>query len=78
MTLLTDSYKCFDFHRCVHILKRSYNTFRTQIIHRSFQMQCELDVSVISGRPEVHPIISLWYFFLNKFTPLDFKFYLVK
>ena len=35
------------------------------------QMQCALDVSVISGKLEVQPIISLRYFFLSKDVTLQ-------
>ena len=36
------------------MLNRTEKNMRT-----TSQMQCALDVSVISGKPEVHPIISL-------------------
>ena len=48
--------------------------------YRSSPMQCALDVSIISEKLEVHPIISLWYFFSlsKKCNPPDIKFYLGK
>ena len=47
----------------VHIIFREvcYVRLPTRLItYGSSQMQCALDVSVISGKPEVHPKICQW------------------
>ena len=38
----------------------SATALKLHYTHRSSQMQCTLDVPIISGKPEVLPIISLW------------------
>ena len=40
--------------------------------------QCALNVSIITGNPEVYPIISLWYKTFQKYNLPDFNFYLGK
>ena len=42
-------------------------------LNMSSKMQCSLDVSVISGKQEIHSIISHWYKTFQNCNPPDFK-----
>ena len=50
-------YQCFAYARYVVNISTQSDS---PLTCRSSQMQCTLDVSVISRKPEVHPKISQW------------------
>ena len=55
-----------------------FTHFFTHLCLQFISNQCTLDVSFISGKWEVHPIISVVKKTLQKCNPPDFRFYLGK
>ena len=63
---------------CIYYLKSIIiSRISSRVIHPQF-VSSHTDVSVIFGKPEVHPIIFLWLKTFEKCNPTDFKFYLGK